>query len=163
MPTQIDDDQQPAAAQSRSRKQHTRSRTGCLTCRKRHRRCDERRPVWSVPHLSSSGRIDAITHTFSVRPNNQADESPARTATLQVGSASIPCPTFLFGSVERRTCPGSRSLGLRQPGWRWYPCPARPGLLDRVCPNSRSICRSDRMSSLVTASAIHPMKCRSPL
>lgn len=69
MPTQIDHDQQPAAAQSRSRKQHTRSRTGCLTCRKRHRRCDERRPVWSVPHLSSSGRIDAITHTFSVRPN----------------------------------------------------------------------------------------------
>ncbi|CAJ0544553.1 Ff.00g036740.m01.CDS01 [Fusarium sp. VM40] len=26
-------------------KTHTRSRTGCLTCRKRHQKCDERRPI----------------------------------------------------------------------------------------------------------------------
>ncbi|KAH6884154.1 hypothetical protein B0T10DRAFT_493692 [Thelonectria olida] len=29
----------------RSRKHHTRSRTGCLTCRQRHLRCDEKRPI----------------------------------------------------------------------------------------------------------------------
>ncbi|KAF4465047.1 hypothetical protein FALBO_8106 [Fusarium albosuccineum] len=34
------------APQQRTRKSHTRSRTGCLTCRKRHRRCDEQRPIW---------------------------------------------------------------------------------------------------------------------
>ena len=30
----------------RVRKKHTRSRTGCLTCRERHVRCDEKRPLW---------------------------------------------------------------------------------------------------------------------
>jgi hypothetical protein len=32
----------------RSRRLHTRSRAGCITCRKRHVKCDEARPIWYV-------------------------------------------------------------------------------------------------------------------
>ncbi|KAH8894512.1 hypothetical protein GQ53DRAFT_83786 [Thozetella sp. PMI_491] len=44
----------PAAAEApRKRKQRGRSRAGCLTCRKRHVRCDERRPVCNTCEVRS--------------------------------------------------------------------------------------------------------------
>ena len=33
---------------ARIRRYHTRNRTGCSTCRRRHVRCDEKRPSWYV-------------------------------------------------------------------------------------------------------------------
>lgn len=42
------------------RKPYSRSRTGCLTCRQKHLKCDENRPIWSVsPDISLFGQIAA--------------------------------------------------------------------------------------------------------
>jgi hypothetical protein len=37
-----------APPKDRKRKFHCRSKAGCATCRKRHVRCDERKPLWYV-------------------------------------------------------------------------------------------------------------------
>ncbi|KAI8722749.1 Zn(2)-C6 fungal-type domain-containing protein [Fusarium sp. LHS14.1] len=100
MPTQIDDDQQPAA-QSRSRKQHTRSRTGCLTCRKRHRRCDERRPV--CENCDTAGRqceyplpnLPLRERRKTNLPGEQQPWAPAPPAGLAV--VHLPRPTRPVG------------------------------------------------------------------
>lgn len=45
----------------RTRQHHTRSRAGCITCRKRHRRCDENRPIWYVLYYYYTGLPIAFT------------------------------------------------------------------------------------------------------
>lgn len=43
----------------RQRRFHSRSRTGCSSCRMRHVRCDEDRPVWYVCFFVGSSNLKA--------------------------------------------------------------------------------------------------------
>lgn len=52
-----------AVAAAKLRRPHTRSRNGCLTCRKRHTRCDEGRPNWYA--LSEMCRKRLLRRNFS--------------------------------------------------------------------------------------------------
>lgn len=52
----------------RVRKFHRRSKNGCTTCKKRHVRCDERRPLWyassswvmATPRISLSWQLEGV-------------------------------------------------------------------------------------------------------
>ena len=39
-----------SAKKTKQKQYYTRSRTGCLTCRQRHQKCDEVRPIWLVKY-----------------------------------------------------------------------------------------------------------------
>lgn len=41
------------ARPGRKRRSHKRSRNGCLTCKQRHIRCDELKPIWQVTYFLS--------------------------------------------------------------------------------------------------------------
>ena len=49
------EDKPEDSSRTRQRKEHTKSRGGCITCKQRHIRCDQRRPVWYVSLRGASG------------------------------------------------------------------------------------------------------------
>ncbi|PSN58789.1 hypothetical protein BS50DRAFT_509796 [Corynespora cassiicola Philippines] len=51
---------------TRTRRQHTKSRGGCVECKRRHTKCDERRPV-CLQCDKRSLRCEYVVKTIDVR------------------------------------------------------------------------------------------------
>ncbi|KAK4503050.1 hypothetical protein PRZ48_006477 [Zasmidium cellare] len=64
------------------RKTHTKSRKGCLQCKKRHVKCDETRP-----RCRACGRLE-LECTWASASNNASSPSPSTPSTLQTGGSS---------------------------------------------------------------------------
>ncbi|KAJ4156061.1 hypothetical protein LMH87_001275 [Akanthomyces muscarius] len=84
----MDQDKRPRKRARKSRGTGLRTTTGCFTCRKRHKKCDERRPICGPCSISSRQcafpqALDAIASETSDTP---AQCAPRRTSRVVNGS-----------------------------------------------------------------------------
>ncbi|BCR99242.1 Zn(II)2Cys6 transcription factor [Aspergillus luchuensis] len=94
---------QEPAPKKRTRVSHTKVRTGCRTCRIRHKKCDETRPICRM--CSSTGRIcDGYQQTIDRRTRASklrlASTSPSSTSS---SSSTVSVPSSLVSDLILHT------------------------------------------------------------
>lgn len=98
----------------------TRSRTGCLTCRRRHIRCDERRLTWYVPllvrHSETNSRARPSSAGGPTGPTRLSltNVAAVQTVSTEEGHAYTTvqlCPSEIEGCRTSRNCLACRLRG----------------------------------------------------
>ncbi|KAI0472708.1 hypothetical protein GGR56DRAFT_578125 [Xylariaceae sp. FL0804] len=78
----------------RVRRYHSRSRNGCTTCKLKHIRCDEKRPLWSKSHLQLTlGNLGRSTNCLlkggQCGYTSPEPETPPEASTHSGGESSV--------------------------------------------------------------------------
>ncbi|WPK27073.1 hypothetical protein PUMCH_004445 [Australozyma saopauloensis] len=107
------DEKKPSAKKGCKRKYHSKSKKGCVTCKKRRVKCDEMKPNCStcVRMKLECGYLDEPP-TSSKRKKSEGSLSPASSATQQATPNKSPSPPPAGGKSSLSDLASSLGIGL---------------------------------------------------